>query len=501
MTLLRYEYKTQPYAHQKRALAKIAKLDGKAGLFLPMRTGKSRIAVDWASIAYYNFGLRRVLIVCPIHVIDVWAEEIQKHSPVPNGAITISTLRGTAYRNAKAVKEWVEHLDPDDYVLHFVIVNYEMVWRKVIENGPRGGQKEVRLDEYLAQWKPDLIVADEAHKLKAPTSQQSKALGRLGAVARMKLALTGTPIAKDPLDLFGQFRFTDADTFEQKSWGDFKEHYAEWEPARYEPRIQIVKHYRNMDELVERTRAHSFRISLEEAFPDMPAKVPTNVKVELPPSARRVYDEMAKEMISEITSGRWATAKIVLEKAIRLRQVTSGFIKDESGTEVDLHTAKLDALLNLITDATEQDEKLVVFCVFKHDYHSISAALDTRGYSYRSLTGETRERDRATGIRDFQTLPSVPVFISQIQSGSLGIDLSAARLACFYSLDYNYVTYVQAQDRILDVRRPRPLGIYHLLCPKTIDVPTLNVLRKRGNLAKSIIHSPRRLLTNDWPVA
>lgn len=487
---LRYTFRTEPYPHQLRALAKIAKVDGKAGLFLPMRTGKTKTAIDWAGIGYYNHGVRRVLIVCPISVIDVWASEIEKHCSVPEGAVQVDTLRDTAVENGESVQYWIKHLDPDDYVLHFVIVNYEMVWRNAT--------KSKRLDAFIAEWQPDLVIADEAHKLKNPQSQQSKALMRLGKAARMKLALTGTPIAKAPLDVYGIFRFVDPDVFGM-TWPEFKERYAVWEPARYEPRVKVVKAWQNLPELVGKVKAHSFRMKLTDAFPGIPPVTFTNIKTPLGPSARKVYDDMAKEMIAEIGDGRYATAKIVLEKAIRLRQVASGFIKDENGIEVDLDDTKLNMLMDLIDSTTAQDEKLVIFCSFIHDYRYIGTMLHTRGISYRSLTGSETDKQKSEAKHDFQTLPSVPVIVCQVQSGSLGIDLSAARLTAFYNLTYNWVEYKQALDRTLNVRDNRPRGAYHLLAPATIDVTMLNVLGKRGDLAENLLTNPRSVLDEQWP--
>jgi SNF2 family DNA or RNA helicase len=488
MTPLRYSFKTQPYAHQRRALGKIARLDGKAGVWMPMRTGKTKVAIDWAAIAFHNHGLRRVLIVCPISVIDVWRDEIVKHCPVPS-ATTI--LRATARQNAETMRGHMERTTPSIFSegdgIHWLIVNYEMVWRNV--------SKSVRLDEIISRWKPDLVIADEAHKLKQYTSKQSKALARLGAAARMRLALTGTPITKWPLDAYGLFRFVDPTTFEQQKWQDFRRHYAEWAPARFNPLIEEVVRYTNTDELVGRVRAHSFSIRLEDAFPDLPERAPPqDIKVTLSAKARRMYTEMAEEMITELDSGAVATADIILTKLVRLSQITSGFIKDEHGVEVDIDDAKQRACMDLVRNIIEQDEKVVVACRFKHDYHRLSQSLTTQGVGHAMLTGETPQAERTANIARFRDDPACPVFIAQMQSGSLGIDLSAARLLIFYSLGYNWAEYAQMSDRILNPRKPRPLGIYRLLATNTVDMVQRRVLDERGSMAGAIIHSPRSLL-------
>ena len=484
---LRYTFKTQPYAHQRRALAKVVKLDGKIGLWMPMRTGKTKVAIDWAGIAFHNHGLRRVLVVCPISVIDVWKDEIGKHSPV-HSLVTI--LRSTAVKNATVMREaagmTIEDITGESGI-HWVIVNYEMVWRPV--------SKSVRLDEVIARWKPDLIIADEAHRLKQPTSRQSAALSRLGRAAPMRLGLTGTPITRWPFDAYGLFRFIDPTTFEQTTWSSFKEHFADWAPARYDPRVQEVRRYKNLDELVARVRAHSYAVRLQDAFPDLPADPePTVIRTPLSPSARRIYDEMAREMIVELENGSVAKADIILTKLVRLSQITSGFIRDEDGQDVDIDDGRLRMCMDLVADMIAQDEKVVIFCRFKHDYHALLESLAGQRIGAVALTGETPMSERTAAITRFRTDAATRVFVAQTQAGSLGIDLSAARLAIFYSLGYNWADYVQARDRILDVRRPRPLGIYHLIAPATIDTVVLRVLRERGQMADALIHNPRALL-------
>jgi SNF2 family DNA or RNA helicase len=495
----------------------LAKLGGKGGLFMPMRTGKTKVIVDWAGIAYHNLGLRRVLIVAPIVALDVWQSEIGKHSPV---SYVVSQLRNSTVKNAEFMREMVEAGQDDSFPgegIHWVLVNYEMVWRPVVEHGPRGGERKVPLDEIIAHWKPDLVVADEAHKIKQYTSRQSMALNRLGKAAPMRLALTGTPITKWPLDAYGLFRFADSEVFEQTKWRcwkkdsgtgrihehdetceGFADHYATWVPSRHAPDLYEVSHYRNMPELTERIRAHSYAITLADAFPDLPERMPPqDIKVTLSPKARRIYDEMAKELIVEfehLSGTKTALATNVLTKLVRLSQITSGFIKDELGVEVDIDDSKLRACMELIENIVEQDEKVVLFCRFVHDYHRLSEALATRKLDHAMLTGETKPKDRTANIARFQTSPSVPVFIAQMQSGSLGIDLSAARLSIFYSLGYNWAEYIQACERTLNPRLHRPLGIYRLLATRTIDIIQRRVMDERSEMAEAIIHNPRSLL-------
>jgi SWI/SNF-related matrix-associated actin-dependent regulator 1 of chromatin subfamily A len=93
-------------------------------------------------------------------------------------------------------------------------------------------------------------------------------------------------------------------------------------------------------------------------------------------------------------------------------------------------------------------------------------------------------------IKKFREDPNTKIFIAQIQAGSLGIDLTAASHAIFYSLDYGYANYVQAQDRLHRLGQVNKVTYYHLVVPHTIDTLTLQILKEKGDLANAIVHDP-----------
>lgn len=474
---LRYHFQTEPYAHQRRALAKTYRLHGNMLAALPMRTGKTKYTIDWAGIGYHNMDVRRVLVVTPLSVMDVWKAEIELHSPV---AHRITLLTGSTAHKMGQVKAVTA--DPFEGI-DWLVVNYESVWRPY---------KSKRLDQVLAAWEPDLVVADECHKLKHPPSRQSRALARLGAVAKMRLGLTGTPVTKTPLDVYGQFKFIDPTVFPE-SWQDFKDYYGIWGG---EHNVQLLG-YRHLDRLVPKIRAHTFKVKIEDCF-DLPPKLPDVIlPVVLPRHARDVYEQMATEMIVEFESGATATSPIILTKALRLSQITSGFLPTEEGSVEMIHEAKLDAACALLADMAEKDEKAVVFCRFKWDYHQLEARTRKLGLHPLSLTGETPQAERGGIIKRFHADPAAKVFIAQTAAGSLGIDLTAARFNVWYSMDYSFATYAQAMERIGGPKQPRPTGNYYLVVPNSIDRVVLRTLKARDNLAKMILHSPRMLLEDD----
>lgn len=463
---LKYSFKTPPYGYQKRALAKIAKLDGKAGLWMEMGTGKTKVAIDWAGISYYNFGLRRVLVVCPISVLRVWKRQIAQHSPAPNRVLI---LEGASFVKTSQMKLLCREKPTES--ITWVLVNYESIWRGDLE-------------AWIGRWNPDLVICDESHRIKTPSAKQSRSAARIAQRVNMRLALTGTPITKSPLDAFGQFRFIDPTVF-GSNWFRFKNKYGIW--GGY-GRYQIMG-YKNLPDLIRNIRANTFRIKKEDAL-DLPEKVFLDVPVTLSAKAIQLYKQMAEEMIIEIEESH-ATAAIVLTKILRLSQITSGFIKDVEGRIRIFDNSKLKACMDLLSDTLAEDQKTVIFVRFRTDIERLSEEIWKQFKLHPIiLSGSVPSTQRDTLIQKFHDDPEEKIFIAQIQAGSLGIDLTPAHVAIFYSLDYNFANYVQAQDRLHRIGQVNKVTYYHLVVPRTIDTLTLRILKEKGDIAHAIVHDP-----------
>lgn len=490
---LRYKFKDPPpRRYQLQALERLRQLYGSAGLFLPMRTGKTRIAIDWAGISFHNFGVRRVLVVCHSAGLDTWPKEIAKHCPVES---LIWVLDKSSRANAGLVHE--AHNDPSDpdEGIAWMIVNYEMVWRVIDEK--RHKADNVTLDKVITKiWNPDLVIADECHRLKWPTTQQSEALSRLGQQARMRIGLTGTPITKWIMDAFGQFRFINSDIFGigRSAWKNFRARYGVWANATYAAHVEVLIRTQNTEELISKIHGNSFRISLEQAIPELPERIVQNVPVHMSPEALRMYREMAREMITEI-GAKTATAKIILEKSLRLSTLTGGWIKDTEGVIHDIDDAKLKACMELVQDMIDQDEKVIVFAHFRHDYERIFEALGK--HKIKAVLHAGNEKQKTTARERFQTDPQTMVFVSQTATGSLGLDLSAARMVIFYSWDHRWDTYTQAVERPFMPGKTHALGVYHLVVPNSIDGVKLRAIRTKGDIADMVLFHPERLIDGE----
>src|SRR5690606_16305329 len=150
---------------------------------------------------------RRVLICAPASVVPVWPKEFEQYADFPHD---VRALEGPVKEREKVLAGWV----PDDGVLQVAVVNYEATWR---------------MEEAITRWKPDMIICDESQRIKTPGAKQSKALHRLGKLAKYRLILTGTPVTQSPLDFFSQYKFLDPSIL-GVCYNDFMARYAVTQP-------------------------------------------------------------------------------------------------------------------------------------------------------------------------------------------------------------------------------------------------------------------------------
>lgn len=470
---LRYSYKTKPFSHQKKALTKLLKLEGRGALLMEMGTGKTKVAIDWAGLGFYNWDVRKVLVVAPLSVLSVWPRQIKQHSSAP---YRVFRLHGSTRDRVRMLQLLVHPAGADDSRITWAVINYEGLWRESAEGS---------VEKLLQEWAPDVIIYDESHRLKSHSSRQSRAAERISQVARHRLLLTGTPLTKAPLDFYGQFRAMDQKAFGGMSWFTFKFTYGVWAGLG---KYKLVK-YKRLPLLTKIVRRWSYRIKKSQCL-DLPPKVYVDVPVTLSEREKKVYDEMAKEMIAELEEAP-ATAAIAAVKLIRLSQITSGFVKDVEKRIITLGDSKLRACMDLVHDMLEEGHKIVIFCRFTHDIEKLAEALSSDKTKFRILSGSVPPKRRDSIIEEFQTDPEVKVFIAQIQAGSLGIELTAADVAIYFSMNYNAGDYWQSQDRLhRHGQNSDKVTYYRLVVPKTIDQIVFEVLEHKGKVAEYVLHDP-----------
>ena len=434
-----------------------------AALLMDMGTGKTLTTIAVMGRGYLNGKIKKVLVVCPASVLPVWEKEIKEYADYETN---VATLDGVMQKRIQKLKELVFGKG-----LKIAIINYESTWRMFDE---------------LKEWSPDLIICDESQRIKNHTAAQSKAMHKLGDIAKYKMILTGTPVQNNPLDLFSQYRFLDKTVY-GTSFYAFKNRYVRMGGYGGHEIIGYI----NQDELIEKAHSIAYRVTKDEAL-DLPEQISTVRYCELEPSARKLYDRLKRESYMELQQGE-ITATNVLTKTLRLRQITGGFINNDDGETQIVSNAKLNALEEIINDVViNSNKKLVVFAVFVNEIKAIRKLIESKGIKYSWIAGEVKKEDRGAMVSDFQENDDVKIFIAQTHTAGLGITLTAADTAVFYSLDFNYVDYTQALSRLHRLGQKNKVNNIHVLTKNAIDEKLIAVLEKKEDIAKTVVDDWRK---------
>ena len=348
-------------------------------------------------------------------------------------------------------------------------MNYESAWR---------------LEKDLTAWGPELIVADEGHKIKTHNISASKAMHRLGAKAGYRLLLTGTVITNKAIDVFSQYKFVNPAIFGHSFYA-FRNRY--FDMVGYGNHTPVLKKAMEA-ELTEKMHSVAYRATKAECL-DLPETTDMLRLVELEPSALRLYRGLVKESYAELSSGE-VTATNILTRLLRLSQLTGGFLgNDESAAVEQVSAAKLAALEDILDSAMAEGRKLVVIARFLPEIRAICKLLEKRGVRYSIITGEIKNRDEQ--VAQFQNEQEVSVFVGQIATAGLGITLTAASTMVFYSLDYSMSNFEQTKARIHRVGQSEPCTYIFLLAKGTVDEKVLRALKSKADLAKTLVDDYR----------
>ncbi|WP_447983808.1 DEAD/DEAH box helicase [Nitrospira sp. Nam74] len=447
--------KTEPWLHQLRAYH-YAKALPAAMLALDMGTGKSKVAIDLIA----NMGWRSVLIMCPKRVIQVWPYQIDLHAASP---LTVVPLDEGSIR---ARAEWLSTCWNGGAVPVVAVVNYEAVWREPLKS-------------YLLRMSWDAAILDESHRIKAPGGKISQFCAQLGDRVPHRLCLTGTPMPHSPLDIYAQYRFLDKGIF-GTSYTMFRARYAMM--GGFGNHEVLGFHESLLPELNRKMYAICYRVKAEDVQ-TLPETIDTVIPVRLDRKASLAYAEMEKEFVAEIGE-KAATVNNVLTKLLRLQQITSGFLPLDDDTIEELDRAKVEALEDLLL-GLPKDEPVVVFCRFRHDLNMVHQVAIAMKRCSLELSG------RVDALKPWQQ-GAAPILAVQIQSGGVGIDLTRAAHAIYFSLGYSLEHYEQSRKRVHRPGQTRTVRYYHLVARGTIDRAVYAALKARKDVVEYILELKKK---------
>ncbi len=387
------------------------------------------------------------LIVAPTSVIFNWIREIERFTP----GFSVLVHYGT--RRTKDIRRLKKH--------QLILTTYGHLRRDIT---------------FIKEISLNFAILDESQYIKNPMSETSKAVRLL--TAHHRIALTGTPVENNTMDLWAQFAFVNPGLLGDQNF--FKENFMR--PIEKDQNVQVADSLRRLifPFILRRTK--------EDVAKELPPKVQSITYSPMTDEQEKIYNKWRlsyrDSILSEIESKGLNKSKFkVLEGLTKLRQIAchpelvdSKFI-EESG--------KFKALMEMVEEIISEDHKVLIFSQFVKMLQIIKRNLDTDGIPYSYLDGSTKDRQKA--VDEFQNNENVKIFLISLKAGGIGLNLTAADYVIHYDPWWNPAVEMQATDRAYRIGQTKKVFVYKLITKDTVEEKIVKLQDQKMELVNSLI--------------
>lgn len=445
----------KPHNYQRLATEFITSRD-EAAIFLGMGLGKSVIALTaiWQLLLDY-FLVTRVLVIAPLRVArDTWPQEAAKWDHLEGLSLAV------------AVGSKAERLDALAKGAMVTVINRENVpWL---------------VAHYGKAWPFDMIVIDELSSFKNHRAKRFTALVKMRPYVSRWVGLTGTPAANGLMDLWAQFRLLDGGQRLGRYITRFRDRWfvpdkqGGMQVFTYKPRAGAE------DEIYEAISDMTLSMRTTDHL-TLPELTLTTTRVKLADKERAVYEQLKQDLVIEL-NGQVIDAANAAVLSGKLLQLASGAIYDENGDAIVVHSAKLDALEDLVEAANGQN--LLVAYWYKHDLQRIIERFP-----------EARPLKTSTDIEAWNN-SEIQIGLIHPASAGHGLNLQVGgHLLIWFSLTWSLELYQQANARLYRQGQTQPVTITHLAAEGTLDEAVLKALDTKNVTQAALIEAVKTQLT------
>ena len=408
-----------------------------------LRSGKTVITLTAINDLLQDFAVWKVLVVAPKRVAeDTWSREFQKWDHLQG--MRVSKVIGTPKQRIAALET-----DADVYVIGRDCIQWLVEYYQAKRNG----------------WPFDMLVVDELSGFKNPQAKRFRALRKTLPFTKRVVGLTGTPSPNGLIDLWAQIYLLDRGERLGRTLGTYRETFFrpgkrngfvvyQWEPVKGA-----------QEEIERRLRDLCLSMSAED-YLQLPERIDRTVTVTLSPKERKLYDRMEKESLIELKAeGDAVVALNAAATMTKLLQIANGRVYTEEKNILKIHDGKLQALEEIIEDATSP---VLVFYSFRHDMEAI-----------RERIPEARIMETAKDIEDWND-GRIPVLLVHPASAGYGLNLQAGgHIIVWYGLTWSLELYQQANARLHRQGQDHAVIIHHLIAEGTVDEQVMRALKQK----------------------
>lgn len=436
--------------YQKEGI-KFAAEAGRCIIADEMGLGKTIQAIGAAALLREYTGIEKVVVVCPSSLKYQWKMEIEKFTD-----LSVNVVEGGLLKRRSIYKE---------NTCFFQVVSYN-----VATNDSR----------YLAEMKADLLIIDEAQRLKNFRTKVSAEVKKISTP--YCIVLTGTPLENKIEELYAVTQFVDQFRFPPL--------------YRFLDRYQVssetgqIVGYQNLKEIGEVMSECMIRRRKKEVWKQLPDRVNKTLYVPMTPQQREIHNELADQVAQLVA--KWQRYHYLSEQdrhrlilfLSQMRMVCdSTFILDQKSR----YDTKIQELLFIFEEAlADPDQKIVVFSQWERMTRLVAAELEKTDTGYANLNGSVPSKDRQALLERFTNDPDCRVFLST-DAGATGLNLQVASILVNLDIPWNPALLEQRVGRIFRIGQERSISVINMVSSSTIEERMLGVLAFKKSMAEGVL--------------
>lgn len=437
------------HEYQNRAVNFI-KDTKRCGLFLSMGLGKSVTTLTAIKDLTDSFAVSKVLIIAPLRVANtVWKQEASKWSHLKD--LTVQVCTGSERQRIAALQS-----SADVYVVNRDVV----LWLT---------------EHYREKWPFDCVIVDESSSFKNSSSRRFKALKKVLPYTNYMVLLTGTPSPNGLMDLWAQMYLIDFGMSLGRTKTAYSQRFFESDYMGY----KLTPKTGSQEKIQDLIAPHVLSMRAED-YLELPDRIELVEHIELPPKVLQDYKDFERNLFAELPDGEQIEVLSAAVLANKLLQWCNGsIITDEAGNWVELHTAKLDALDEII-EANDGENILVAY-----NYKADLARLKKR-----FPTGRVLDHDPQTVI-DWNEGRIKLLFASPASAGhGLNIQHGGAMIVWF-GLNWSLELDQQFNARLHRQGQTKPVRIIRLVVEGCLDERVMQVIESKDAVQSKLINALR----------
>lgn len=470
-----YVYKTEPFPFQRQIVEESSEKEY-VSLLNDAGTGKSKIIIDQVSYLRQQGKIDALLVIAPNGVHLNWvSDEFPKHMP----DVTYKEARFLVYHSSKAKSKKATE-EREKLLKHtglcVLVAAYEASTTEVFK-------------AYMRRFfvmKRTFMVLDESHRIKKRDGKRKATIVAMGAHAKYRRILTGTPVEVPP-DIFSQLKFLNRDFWKSKGFPTSAEFDAKF-------CIQINQRfgqgrgfkqtvgYQNIDLLQKYVAETGYRITMEMAGIHLPPVTYLKRYYEMFPEQRRMYEELRATFRTEFEDGVEIDGEAAITRLLRLQQIICGYVGTGPGEPIrrisEKENPRLDLALEILEDTPTQ---ALIWTRFIEDSLQLSNALGKEALRY---DGQIDNEDRAISKKAFQA--GDVKYLILTDAGAEGLTLIGAKTSMHYSSGFSMTKRVQKEARNVRIGQTAHTNVIDLICQGTVDNDIIDALRNKFDVASQL---------------